>query len=158
MGEGGHASTSRHRPSRRLSFVLNMCQLVQKIRSPTLPFFLPFRGMAVRKMYFLERTSPLADGIRILDEPPGTGRRLCGIAAEPARNNRYEYCTFYSKRRTSSSFSDWLRQLQIHAEIQGELFDFADGPLPRGFHGNVCEYSACVHYRIYSRELSQPYH
>lgn len=38
-------------------------------------------------------------------------------------------------------------------EIQGDLFDFADDRSHVDFHGNVCEYSAVFHYRIYSREL-----
>lgn len=48
---------------------------------------------------------------------------------------------------------DWLRKNKYTLEIQGDLFDFADDRSHVDFHGNVCEYSAVFHYRIYSREL-----
>lgn len=69
------------------------------------------------------------------------------------RGNRYEYCAFYSQKKDIFEFFDWLRKNKYTLEIQGELFDFADDRSHVDFHGNVCEYSAVFHYRIYSREL-----
>lgn len=69
------------------------------------------------------------------------------------RGNRYEYCTFYSQKKDIFEFFDWLRKNKYTLEIQGDLFDFADDRSHVDFHGNVCEYSAVFHYRIYSREL-----
>lgn len=66
---------------------------------------------------------------------------------------RYEYCTFYSQKKDIFEFFDWLRKNKYTLEIQGDLFDFADDRSHVDFHGNVCEYSAVFHYRIYSREL-----
>ena len=67
------------------------------------------------------------------------------------RGNRYEYCTFYSQKKDIFEFFDWLRKNKYTLEIQGDLFDFADDRSHVDFHGNVCEYSAVFHYRIYSR-------
>ena len=69
------------------------------------------------------------------------------------RGNRYEYCAFYSQKKDIFEFFDWLRKNKYTLEIQGELFDFADDRSHVDFHGNVCEYSAVFHYRVYSREL-----
>ena len=69
------------------------------------------------------------------------------------RGNDYEYCTFYSQKKDIFEFFDWLRKNKYTLEIQGDLFDFADDRSHVDFHGNVCEYSAVFHYRIYSRKL-----
>ena len=69
------------------------------------------------------------------------------------RGNDYEYCTFYSQKKDLFEFFDWLRQNKYTLEIQGDLFDFAPDRSYVDFHGNVREYSAVFHYRVYSREL-----
>ena len=69
------------------------------------------------------------------------------------RGNDYEYCAFYSQKKDLFEFFDWLRQNKYTLEVQGDLFDFAPDRSYVDFHGNVREYSAVFHYRIYSREL-----
>ena len=69
------------------------------------------------------------------------------------RGNDYEYCTFYSQKKDLFEFFDWLRQNKYTLEVQGDLFDFAPDRSYVDFHGNVREYSAVFHYRVYSREL-----
>ncbi len=69
------------------------------------------------------------------------------------RGNHYEYCTLYSQKKDIFEFFDWLRQNKYTLEIQGALFSFAPNRFFVDFHGNVCEYSAAFHYRVYSREL-----
>ncbi len=69
------------------------------------------------------------------------------------RGNHYEYCTLYSRKKDIFEFFDWLRQNKYTLEIQGALFSFAPNRSFVDFHGNVWEYSAVFHYRVYSREF-----
>ena len=69
------------------------------------------------------------------------------------RKNRYDYCTFYSHKPDIFEFFKWLRDNNYTLEVQGRLFSFDSARNYVDFHGNVCEYSAAFHYRIYSREL-----
>lgn len=61
--------------------------------------------------------------------------------------------SFRGQKKDIFEFFDWLRKNKYTLEIQGDLFDFADDRSHVDFHGNVCEYSAVFHYRIYSRKL-----
>lgn len=78
-------------------------------------------------------------------------RRELAVLLLNLRKNRYRYVTFYSVKKDIFEFFDWLRKneytLEVHGKLLGIHTDFVD------FHGNVCEYSAAFHYRIYSREL-----
>lgn len=111
--------------------------------------YIPYHFGYGGKMYFLKnlatRTGSEFDDRRERDEMAALLRNL--------RGNLYEYCTFYSQKKDIFEFFDWLQQNKYTLEIQGELFDFADDRSHVDFHGNVCEYSAVFHYRIYSREL-----
>ena len=69
------------------------------------------------------------------------------------RKNRYDYCTFYSHKPDIFEFFKWLRENHYTLEVQGSLFSIDPERNYADFHGNVCEYSAAFHYRIYSREL-----
>ena len=69
------------------------------------------------------------------------------------RKNRYDYCTFYSHKSDIFEFFKWLRENHYTLEVQGSLFSIDPERNYVDFHGNVCEYSAAFHYRIYSREL-----
>ncbi len=70
-----------------------------------------------------------------------------------ARKNLYEYLTFYAYKTDIFEFFEWLRKNQYTLEIHGTLFYFAPDRSYVDFNGNVWEYSAAFHYRIYSREL-----
>ena len=91
------------------------------------------------------RTGSESDDRRNRDEMAALLRNL--------RGNHYEYCAFYSPKKDIFEFFDWLRQNKYTLEIQGALFSFAPNRSFVDFHGNVCEYSAAFHYRVYSREL-----
>lgn len=110
-----------------------------------IPYYFEYGG----KIYFLKnlatRTGSEFGDRRERNEMAALLRNL--------RGNRYEYCTFYSQKKDIFEFFDWLRKNKYTLEIQGDLFDFADDRSHVDFHGNVCEYSAVFHYRIYSREL-----
>ena len=69
------------------------------------------------------------------------------------RKNHYDYCTFYSHKPDIFDFFKWLRDNHYTLEVQGRLFSIDSERNYVDFHGNVCEYSAAFHYRIYSREL-----
>ncbi len=69
------------------------------------------------------------------------------------RRNLYGYLTFYANKTDIFEFFKWLRKNHYTLEVHGTLFDFAPDRSYVDFHGNVCEYSAAFHYRIYSREL-----
>ena len=110
-----------------------------------IPYYFEYGG----KIYFLKnlatRTGSEFGDRRERNEMAALLRNL--------RGNRYEYCTFYSQKKDIFEFFDWLRKNKYTLEIQGDLFDFADDRSHVDFHGNVCEYSAVFHYRIYSRKL-----
>jgi len=69
------------------------------------------------------------------------------------RRNHYDYCTFHSRYPDIFEFFKWLRENHYTLEVQGSLFSIDPDRGYVDFHGNVCEYSAAFHYRIYSREL-----
>lgn len=69
------------------------------------------------------------------------------------RRNHYEYCAFYSHVKDLFEFFDWIRKNRYTLEIQGTLFYFDPERQYVDFMGNVCEYSAAFHYRIYSRSI-----
>ena len=69
------------------------------------------------------------------------------------RRNHYDYCTFHSRYPDIFEFFKWLRENHYTLEVQGSLFSIDPERNYVDFHGNVCEYSAAFHYRIYSREL-----
>ena len=69
------------------------------------------------------------------------------------RKNRYDYCIFYSRKSDIFEFFKWLRENHYTLEVHGSLFGIDPDRGYVDFHGNVCEYSAAFHYRIYSREL-----
>ena len=69
------------------------------------------------------------------------------------RRNHYDYGTFHSVKKDIFEFFAWLRKHEYTLEVHRTLFDFADDHTYADFHGNVCEYAAAFHYRIYSREL-----
>lgn len=71
------------------------------------------------------------------------------------RRNRFRYVAFYGKDEDPLRFFDWLRRNDYTLEVHGTLFRFYPESGYADFHGNVCEYSAAFHYRIYSRELFQ---
>ena len=110
-----------------------------------IPYYFEYGG----KIYFLKnlatRTGSEFGDRRERNEMAALLRNLRGY--------RYEYCTFYSQKKDIFEFFDWLRKNKYTLEIQGDLFDFADDRSHVDFHGNVCEYSAVFHYRIYSRKL-----
>lgn len=111
--------------------------------------YVPYSFVMDGKKLFLQnlatRTESVIDDRRNRDELAGRLRNL--------RANHYEYCTFHSVKKDIFEFFDWLRKNKYTLEIQGELFDFAPNHSFADFHGNVCEYSAAFHYRIYSRSL-----
>jgi len=111
--------------------------------------YVPYSFVMDGKKLFLQnlatRTDSVVDDRRNRDELAGRLRNL--------RANHYEYCTFHSVKKDIFEFLDWLRKNKYTLEIQGELFDFAPNHSFADFHGNVCEYSAAFHYRIYSRSL-----
>lgn len=69
------------------------------------------------------------------------------------RRNHYEYCTFYSHVKDLFGFFDWIRKNRYTLEIQGTLLYVDPERQYVDFMGNVCEYSAAFHYRLYSRGL-----
>lgn len=69
------------------------------------------------------------------------------------RRNRYGYLTFYSHISNIFEFFKWLRDNHYTLEVHERLFSFANDRSYVDFSGNVLEYSAAFHYRIYSREL-----
>lgn len=69
------------------------------------------------------------------------------------RRNHYEYCTFYSHVKDLFGFFEWIRKNRYTLEIQGTLLYFDPARQYVDFMGNVCEYSAAFHYRLYSRGL-----
>lgn len=111
--------------------------------------YIPYHFEHEGKRYFLKslatRTGSEFDDRRERNEMAALLRNL--------RGNRYEYCAFYSQKKDIFEFFDWLRQNKYTLEVQGELFDLAPDRSYVDFHGNVREYSAVFHYRVYSREL-----
>ena len=79
-------------------------------------------------------------------------REMAGLLCN-LRKNRYDYCTFHSRYPDIFEFFKWLRENHYTLEVQGSLFSIDPERNYVDFHGNVCEYSAAFHYRIYSREL-----
>ena len=79
-------------------------------------------------------------------------REMAGLLLN-LRKNRYDYCTFYSHKPDIFEFFKWLRENHYTLEVQGSLFSIDPERNYVDFHGNVCEYSAAFHYRIYSKEL-----
>lgn len=81
-------------------------------------------------------------------------RELAGLLRQ-LRRNCFRYVFFYGKDEDPLRFFDWLRRNDYTLEVHGTLFRFHPESGYADFHGNVCEYSAAFHYRIYSRELFQ---
>ena len=79
-------------------------------------------------------------------------RELAGLLRQ-LRRNRFRYVAFYGKDEDPLRFFDWLRRNDYTLEVHGALFRLHPESGYADFHGNVCEYSAAFHYRIYSREL-----
>lgn len=111
--------------------------------------YIPYSFVLDGKRLFLKnlatRTGSAIDDRRNRDEMAALLRNL--------RANHYEYCTFHSVKKDILEFFDWLRQNKYTLAIHGELLSFAPDRSYVDFHGNVCEYSAAFHYRIYSRSL-----
>lgn len=111
--------------------------------------YIPYYFEYGSKMHFLKNLA-----IRIGSELDDR-REWSEMAAllRDLRGSRYGYYTFYSQKKDIFRFFDWLRKNKYMSEIQGDLFDLTDDRSHVDLHGNVCEYSAMSHYRIYSRKL-----
>ena len=111
--------------------------------------YIPYSFILEGKKLFLRnlatRTGSVIDDRRNRDELARLLRNL--------RANHYEYCTFHSVKKDIFEFFEWVRKNRYTLAIHGTLFDFAPDHSYVDFHGNVCEYSAAFHYRIYSRPL-----
>ena len=89
------------------------------------------------------------------DREDHAGRRELASLLRQLRRNRFRYVSFYGKDENPLRFFDWLRRNDYTLEVHGTLFRFYPESGYADFHGNVREYSAAFHYRIYSRELFQ---
>ncbi len=83
----------------------------------------------------------------------GRHRREMAERLLDLRRNHYEYCTFYSHVKDLFGFFDWIRKNRYTLEIQGTLLYVDPERQYVDFMGNVCEYSAAFHYRLYSRSI-----
>lgn len=110
---------------------------------------IPYSFVQDGKNLFLKslvtQTGRVIDDRRNRDEMAALLRNL--------RHNHYEYCTFHAIKKDIFDFFKWLRSNRYTLDVQGKLFSFDENRDYVDFHGNVCEYSAAFHYRIYSRSL-----
>lgn len=75
---------------------------------------------------------------------------------EQLSTNEGKFLTFYSRNENPIDFLYWIKENDFTLEIMGELMTPAssDGAEQfTDFHGNVVEYSAAFHYRIYDSDL-----
>lgn len=68
-------------------------------------------------------------------------------------DNGGQYITFYAEYNNPLDFIQWVKENDYTFEIHGELFYKCDGFTD--FHGNLKEYSAAFHYRIYDQTMLQ---
>lgn len=115
------------------------------------------RSITVTPYYFLRDgkrmfiSNLVSDTGKAADD--GRNRREMAERLLDLRRNHYEYCTFYSHVKDLFGFFDWVRKNRYTLEIQGALLYVDPERQYVDFMGNVCEYSAAFHYRIYSRSI-----
>ncbi len=111
--------------------------------------YIPYHLEADGKQIFI--CSLCSDTGREIDDAGYRRELACRLLN--MRKNHYDYLTFHAYKTDIFEFFEWLRKNHYTLEIHGTLFDFAPDRSYVDFHGNVWEYSAAFHYRIYSREL-----
>ncbi|HBY20386.1 MAG TPA: hypothetical protein DEG71_05155 [Clostridiales bacterium] len=70
-------------------------------------------------------------------------------------NNDGKFLKFHAREENPFKFIQWVKDNNYTFEIHGELFYECNNDSFVDFHGNVKEYSAAFHYRIYDVEMIQ---
>ncbi len=113
--------------------------------------YIPYSFGMPERHYFIQNLAPVS-GSKIQDHPQ---RKALASLLRQLRCNGFRYVALYGIENDPVRFLDGLRQKGYTLEVHGRLFDFHSEHGYVDFHGNVCEYFAAFHYRIYSRELFQ---
>ena len=113
--------------------------------------YIPYSFGMPERHYFIQTLAPVS-GSKIQDHPQ---RKALASLLPQLRCNGFRYVALYGIENDPVRFLDGLRQKGYTLEVHGRLFDFHSEHGYVDFHGNVCEYFAAFHYRIYSRELFQ---